>query len=99
MSYAAAFRRTQLRRMREDGEAPSDGEEESDEEGDGDADSSDSGSSGDGSGSDGGGGGKRGGRREGKSSDEYVEVTSATPAAALHRYARGWQAYIVAVAR
>ena len=84
--------------MREDGEAPSDGEEESDAEGEDGADSSESGSSDDGSGSDGG-GGRRGGRREGKSSDEYVEVTSATPAAALHRYARGWQAYIVAVAR
>ena len=91
-----------LRRMREDGEAPSDGEEESDDEDDGGDDASESGSSDSDDGSDGvgGGGGRRGGkRREGKSSDEYVEVTAATPAAALHRYARGWQAYIVAVAR
>ena len=78
--------------MREDGEAPSDGEE-ADEGDDSDAESDDASDSSDS------GGGRSGGRREGKSRDEYEEVTTATPPAMLHRYARGWQAYIVAVAR
>ena len=73
--------------MREDGEAPSDDEE-------GEASETESGDTSDGS--DGSNGGRR---REGKSRDEYVEVTADTPPALLYRYARGWQAYIVAVAR
>ena len=95
--------------MREDGEAPSDGEETAAEGSDSDvrSSSSDAAASDDGSGSsddaDGDAGARRGGRRgggwrrEGKSRDEYVEVTPATPPAMLHRLARGWQAYIVAV--
>jgi hypothetical protein len=96
----------QLRRMREDGEAPSDGDDDSDGNSDDASHSSESsdedGEDGDGDGADGErkGGGRRGGRRrEGKGSDEYAEVTPQTPPAALHRYARGWQAYIVAVAK
>jgi hypothetical protein len=96
--------------MREDGEAPSDGE---DDDSDGDSDdasagsesSDDEGEDGDGADGDGADGERKGGgrrgrrRREGKGSDEYVEVTPQTPPAVLHRYARGWQAYIVAVAK
>ncbi len=59
-------------------------EEVDDSEADSDADTSD---------------GSDGGLCEGKSRDEYVEVTVPTPPASLHRYARGWQAYIVAVTR
>ena len=100
------------RRMREDGEPRSDSDaDEADDDASGgrggDAGSSDEGGSDgsdeDGSGSEGsassrGGRARRGGR-EGKSSDEYVEITAATPPATLHRLARGWQAYLVAVVR
>ena len=72
-----------MRRMREDGEHSS-SEDDSDGEGSerGDASSED--------GSD--------GRREGKSRDEYVEVTAkGVTAQQRQRFAKGWQAYIVAV--
>lgn len=38
-------------------------------------------------------------RVEGKSSDEYVEITKDTPVRWRQRLARGWQAYVVAVNR
>jgi len=74
-----------MRRMREDGEESSDSESGSD--------GSDNEQSSDGSDSPG------SGHREGKSRDEYVEVTAQgmTPQQ-RHRFAKGWQAYIVAVA-
>lgn len=76
-----------MRRMREDGEHSSSDGEGSDQEGSGDESSQDD--------SDGSGSPRR---REGKSRDEYVEVTAkGMTAQQRHRFARGWQAYIVAV--